>query len=70
MSTTGGGAAPVKKSTQSTCVRCGLKAASPMVVANGKTRGVDNTPLGVCSNVGACERRVRIAAARTPKATP
>lgn len=49
----------VKKAAQQTCVRCGLKAASPMVVANGQTRGVEHTPLGVCSNMAACERRQR-----------
>lgn len=51
----------VKKSPHFTCDRCGLKAASPIVVSKDKHRG--DVAIGVCSNVAACARRQRIAAA-------
>lgn len=41
----------VTKAPQFTCDRCGLKAASPIVVSKA------NADRGVCSNVKACERR-------------
>lgn len=58
----------VRKSPHYTCERCGLKAASPMVIS--KDRKLGEIDLGVCSNVGACERRQRLNAVRTPAAKP